>query len=175
MAPVAELQLTATSYIVLGLIAEAGEATPYDLKAMVTGGLSELWPLQHAQVYAQSERLAEAGYLTEEREATGRRRRRYSVTPRGHEALEEWLATPTRRLTELRDHGLLRLFFGADPAVLATDQAEAHREKLAEYERQLEATHSTIPRGRRLAFEAGIAHERVWVDFWTRLMTESQP
>jgi hypothetical protein len=29
-----------------------------------------------------------------------------------------------------------------------------------------------LPAGRRLALEAGIEHERVWVEFWTRLIAE---
>ncbi|MEA2468285.1 MAG: hypothetical protein QOJ57_2411 [Thermoleophilaceae bacterium] len=169
---VAELQLTVTSYIVLGLVAEAGEVTPYGLKTMAAEGVSELWPIQHAQVYAQPERLASAGYLIEHREADGRRRRLYSLTERGREVLRDWLATPTNRLTELRDHGLVRLFFGAHPGVLAEDQAEAHRRKLEEYEHRLEEARPVLPAGRRLALEAGIEHERVWVEFWTRLIAE---
>src|SRR3954452_16914252 len=103
-APVAAVQLTATSYIVLALVAEAGEVTPYGLKSMIGEGLDELWPLQHAQVYAQPERLAQAGCLVERREEDGRRRRRYEITESGRAALSEWLATSTSRLTELRDH-----------------------------------------------------------------------
>ena len=48
--------------------------------------------------------------------------------------LREWRETPTALLSELRDQGLLKLFFGADPATLAPVQLEAHRRKLAEYE-----------------------------------------
>jgi PadR family transcriptional regulator, regulatory protein AphA len=172
--PVEEVQLTATSYIVLALVAEAGQVTPYGLKSMVADGLAELWPLQHAQVYAQPERLARAGCLVEHREQDGRRRRLYSLTDRGRALHDEWLATPTSRMTELRDHGLLRLYFGADPAVLGTDQAAAHEAKLLQYERQLDEARQFLSPGRRLTLEAGIEHERVWVDFWTRLSASGQ-
>ena len=76
-----DIRLTPTSYIVLGLLMEADEATPYDLKAMVAGGIGNLWSLQHTQLYAEPERLAGSGYLTETREDGGRRRKLYSITP----------------------------------------------------------------------------------------------
>ena len=42
--------------------------------------------------------------------------------------------TPTDELYELRDPGLLKLGFGADPKKLAAAQLEAHKKKLAELE-----------------------------------------
>ena len=70
-----DIRLTPTSYIVLGLLNEADDVTPYDLKAMVAVGVGNLWSLQHTQLYAEPERLAAAGYLTETREEGGRRRK----------------------------------------------------------------------------------------------------
>ena len=52
-----EIRLTPTSYIVLGLLEAAGEATPYDLKQMVAVSLGNFWTLQHAQLYTEPERL----------------------------------------------------------------------------------------------------------------------
>ena len=165
----ADIRLTPASYIVLGLVERAGEATPYDLKAMVAAGVGNLWSLQHAQVYSEPERLAEAGYLTEQREHGGRRRKRYSITDRGREALREWTDSPTREFTELRDPGLLKLFFGGDPGQLAAAQLEVHEAKLAEYERIRAADDGKGPAGPRLSLEAGIGHEREWIRFWRRL------
>jgi DNA-binding PadR family transcriptional regulator len=129
------LRLTPTSYIVLGLLAEVASATPYELKAMVAAGIGNLWSLQHTQLYAEPERLTNAGYLTETREEGGRRRKSYSITPRGREALSAWLtARPTDELPELRDVNLLKVFFGADPRPIAARQAAAHQAKLREYE-----------------------------------------
>lgn len=164
-----ELHLTPASYIVLGLLSLAGEATPYDLKQMVAVGVGNLWSLQHAQLYTEPERLAAAGHLTEDREAGGRRRKRYSLTNRGRRALEDWLATPTHDLTELRDPGLLKLFFGADPAALGAAQLEVHERKLAEYEQTYAARTADSPAGPWLALEAGIGHEREWIRFWRAL------
>ncbi len=35
--------LTPTSYVVLGLVAVCGEATPYDLKALAAGTVGNFW------------------------------------------------------------------------------------------------------------------------------------
>jgi DNA-binding PadR family transcriptional regulator len=165
-----DLRLTPTSYIVLGLLDARGEATPYELKGMVAAGVGNFWSLQHAQLYTETARLADAGYLDYEREEGGRRRKLYRVTDRGRAALAEFLATPTRELTELRDLALLKLFFGADPGVLAAEQLEVHEAKLAEYRRlrsQLGAARAG--EGARLTLDSGIGHEREWVRFWSKL------
>src|SRR3954468_20190910 len=120
-------RLTPASYIVLGFVEAAGESTPYELKGMVARSLGNFWSIQHAQLYTEPERLAAAGLLTEKREEGGRRRKRYALTPAGRAALRAWLAAPTDAMTELRDPGLLQLFFGADPARLAAAQLETHR------------------------------------------------
>src|SRR5437588_5948306 len=106
--------LPEVSYLVLGLIDRAGEATPYQLKLMAAS-VSGLWTLRHDQVYREPERLAKQGLLEEEREQSGRRRRRFRLTREGKRALKQWLETPTSEFTELRDAGLLQLFLGADP------------------------------------------------------------
>ena len=161
-----DLRLTPTSYIVLGLLDVAGEATPYDLKQAVAASVGNFWTLQHSQLYAEPERLARAGLLDEEREETGRRRRRYRLTGEGRRALRAWREDVRPEPTELRDPGLLKLFLGADPAALAAGQVEAHRAKLADYEAQRAACPPEVPEGIVLSLDAGIAHEREWVRFW---------
>jgi len=165
----ATTRLTPTSYIVLGLLDAYGEATPYELKQMVAAGVGNFWSLQHAQLYTEPQRLTAAGYLTERREESGRRRRRYSVTPSGRAALRAWAAEPTDEFTELRDPGLLRLFFGADPGPLAAVQLAVHKRRLAEYEALRDQAGDDAPAGPRLTLDAGIAHEREWARFWSKL------
>lgn len=164
-----EIRLTPTSHIVLGLLSLAGQASPYELKRMVSVGVGNFWSLQHAQLYTEPQRLAAAGYLTEDQESGGRRRKRYALTARGKGALEGWLAAPTTGFTELRDLGLLKLFFGADPAVVAKAQLQVHQDKLAEYSELHRTQGGSMPQGPRLALEAGIGHEREWVGFWRKL------
>ncbi len=167
-----EIRLTPTSLIVLGLLELAGEATPYALKGMVAASVGNFWSLQHAQLYSEPERLARAGYLDEERERGGRRRRTYRLTPEGRRALERWRSEPTPGMTELRDPGLLQLFFGADRQRLARAQIEIHQRKLDEYLARKRTDPGGEPRGPWLALEAGIGHAREWVRFWRRIAEE---
>lgn len=160
-----EIKLTPTSYVVLGLLSWLGEATPYDLKTAVANGLDTFWLLQHAQLYSEPERLAKAGYLTEQQEQGGRRRKLYKLTPKGQEALKEWVSTPTADPTRLRDPGLLRLFFGADPKALGEVQLKTHQRVLEEYE----AMAPLAMEGPNLVLEAGIGHAREYVRFWKKL------
>jgi PadR family transcriptional regulator, regulatory protein AphA len=163
-------RLTSISYIVLGFVQWSGEATPYRLKQLVAQSVGHFWTLQHAQLYTEPERLAEAGYLTEERERGGRRRKLYRITDEGRRALADWRAEPTDAISELRAPALLKLFFGADPASLAPVQVEAHRRKLAEYEAIKESMPDSVPEGPRLALEAGIASERQQIEWWEGLV-----
>ncbi len=125
--------------------------------------------MPHSQLYAEPARLAVAGLLRERREPKGRRRKLYTLTEPGRQALEDWRAGPAEGLPELRDPGLLRLFFGADVRALAPVRRHAHLAKLEEYEARRALDPGTEPRGPWLALEAGIAHEREWVRFWSRL------
>ena len=169
-----EIRLTPTSYIVLGLLDGAEEATPYDLKRMVAVSLGNFWSLQHAQLYTEPERLAGAGYLDERREEGGRRRKHYAITAKGREALRAWRSEPTAELTELRDLALLKVFFGADPREMAAVQLPAHEAKLAEYEELREKATEGIPEGPRISLRAGIEAERIWVGFWSRLRDQGE-
>jgi PadR family transcriptional regulator, regulatory protein AphA len=170
-----EIRLTPTSHIVLGLLNEAGEATPYDLKQMVATTLGDFWSLPHAQLYAEPERLAEAGLLSERRERSGRRRKYYKLTDAGKRALESWLAEPTEEQTELRDPGLLKIFFGADPSAMAAVQLPVRRRKLEGYEELLGQIEGHVPEGMVLALRVGIAHEREWVRFWSAIQNGETP
>ena len=165
-----EVRLNPVSYVVLGFVEWVGEVTPYRLKQLVASSVGNFWSLQHAQLYTEPERLAAAGYLTEEREQSGRRRKLYRITANGRQALADWRAEPTDAVPELRSPALLKLFFGADPAALAPLQVEAHRRKLAEYEAIRDSMPESVPEGPRLALDAGIASTRQQIQWWQRLV-----
>jgi DNA-binding PadR family transcriptional regulator len=100
----------------------------------------EFASVPRAQFYVEPERLKGLGLLTEQREPEGCRRRRYSVTSAGEVALREWLISDARAPVQLRDAGLLKLFFAqemphADVSALARAQEATDRARLAEYER----------------------------------------
>lgn len=172
------LRLTNTSFVVLGLLDLAeDEATPYDLKRFAQLGVFDFWSIPHTQLYTECKRLAAGGLLSERREEGGRRRRFYKLTAAGREALERWRDEPTEAFFELRDPGIVKLFFGGDPVLLAEAQVRAHKAKLA----QLEAVHAQVDphsplipqkiRGMILAAELGMEAERVMIRFWSRLLS----
>src|SRR5437588_8383332 len=103
----------------LGLVEICEPVTPYTLKQVAEVSVLHFWSLAHSQIYAECSRLAESGHLSEKREREGRRRRLYRLTDRGRRALDAWRGDPRGELLELRDLGLLKLFFGADPGPLA--------------------------------------------------------
>jgi len=169
--------LTSTSYLVLGAVAWRGPSTPYELKQIVAQTVGNFWSFPHSQLYSEPERLAERGLLSEEREEGGRRRRVFSITEAGLEALRGWLATPETEPTEIRDTALLKLFFGGlgDPegvAALARSQHEAHERKLELYEK-LEATAARGRDEHSLAtLKFGLAYERAAVAFWKSIVED---
>jgi DNA-binding PadR family transcriptional regulator len=169
-------QLTPISYVVLGLVAD-GATTSYDMKQKASRSVGYFWNFPHSQLYAEPAHLVELGLLEEEREASGRRRRVFSLTASGREALDGWLRQPTSDQPQIRDTGLLKLFFGAnlsaaEVAELARAQEEAHRARLAVYESiagdAVEPRHAAVVR-------AGLLHERTFVDFWREIAESPTP
>ena len=162
------IRLGGTSYAVLTLLELLGPSTPYDLKQALEASIANFWPVPHTTFYAEPARLARAGFLSERQEKGGRRRKLYEVTESGRNALDDWLANPSDEFTELRDLGLLQLFFGADPRKVAEVQLRIHGEALARYEALRAGAHGWLE-GPRLVLESGIGHEQEWLRFWERV------
>jgi DNA-binding PadR family transcriptional regulator len=166
---VSSVRLSTTSYAVLGLLELCQPATPYQLKQSAQVSIFHFWTIPHTQLYTECSRLADAGLLSEEREQGGRRRRVYRLTEAGRDVLAQWRSTAETDLYELRDPGLLKLFCGADPVALAARQLRAHQQRLSLYE-ELSAPGEEMTKGMRLALEAGLAHEREYVRFWSEVL-----
>ena len=158
--------------MVLGFLRAAGPSTPYDLKQMHAVSVGHFWSIPHSQLYAEPERLAKAGLVSEQREDGGRRRRRFTITPKGEAALDAWLADAQAPTPELRDVALIKVFFGADPQAIAAQQIAHHEELLATYVRLHGdlAEAQDAPRGPISTLEAGIRHERAMVAYWRELL-----
>jgi PadR family transcriptional regulator AphA len=174
-------RLTPTSYLVLGLLAREGPSTPYDLERHVRATLGNFWSFPHTLLYSEPPRLAALDLVTEVRETEGRRRRVFAITAAGESALGAWLDRPSGASTELRDLGLLQLFF-ADLAPaesrlrLAEQQLAIHRAKLAAYqqderiERGLDGPRKgqrTVEHWRGETLRMGLLYEAAAVEFWT--------
>jgi PadR family transcriptional regulator AphA len=104
-------QLTPTARVILGMI-RLGRRTGYEIKQLVDVSTRFFWAASYGQIYPELARLEEGGLVEGEPDPTsGRRRREYRLTPKGEKALDDWLASSDDLIYELRDEGLLKLFF----------------------------------------------------------------
>ncbi len=172
--------LTPTSYLVLGLLAREGPSTPYELKGHVAATIGHFWSFPHALLYKEPPRLADLGLLTEERELDGRRRRLFTITDDGQNALRGWLEQPAQQPTELRDLAVLQLFFAdlgptTTRLAIAREQVSLHRAQLAGYEAGQRRDHATdagtsssrtIEHWRGVTLRIGLLYERAAIEFW---------
>ena len=163
-----EAHLGPSAYIVLGLLGQYGPGTSYDLKNWADASVGNFWTFPRSQLYAEPQRLAQLGLLEERQEEGGRRKRTYQVTDAGRAALQAWLAEPAG-FPELRDLGLLKLFFAEQGSAervrqLAAEQLGLHRARLKEYERQADCWPTTLPTEQPLRM--GLLYERASLAFW---------
>ncbi len=157
-----KFRLTGTSYAVLILLELLDEATPYDLKQALERSIENFWPVPHTSFYAEPVRLTSAGLLSERRETHGRRRKLYSLTDDGRQALHEWRDSPELAPPQLRDEGVLKLFAGADPVAYSKARREFYAAKLAELEGYLAACPDEERyRGVRASLVAGVTYNRL--------------
>ncbi len=126
------IRLTTTSYALLALLDQLGEATSYDIKQALDKSIENFWPVPHTTAYEEPARLAEGGYLSVKQEPRGRRRKSYTLTSTGREALRAWAAEPSASPPQMRDEVMLKVFAGADPNLLVEARADWHQAKLEE-------------------------------------------
>ncbi|MEV4600262.1 PadR family transcriptional regulator [Amycolatopsis sp. NPDC049253] len=162
-------ELSATAYVVLGMVAQLGVTTPYAVKQALRRSIGQYWPIPHAQLYAISGRLQDQGLLHGDQEPSGRRRKTYCVTEAGHRALRQWLSRPDAEPAEIRGVAWLKLAFSdlGDPeslSQLATEQAEQHRTRIARHGTAAASDHAA-----QLALEL----DRAAMRFWTALAARS--
>jgi DNA-binding PadR family transcriptional regulator len=162
----ADARLTTASYLVLGIIDKLGEASAYDVKVEAARTVAPFWSVPHAQVYAQCDRLLDAGLLSQVRQESGRNRRVLMLTDQGRAALRGWLEDPAFVPVEARERGILKLWFGGRPELLGPVQLDEHHRTLGDYEELAESVGELLTRGQRDALEFGIRYERMMIDFW---------
>ena len=120
-------ELSKPAYVVLGMIA-TGRRSGYAMSRTAKEATRHFWAMSDGQIYPQLKSLAESGYIEGERETQGGRERVvYSLTAKGRAALDEWLNSGERAHYELRDEGLLRLFFAEE---LSVDQLRGQIETM---------------------------------------------
>ena len=166
------MTLTGVAPVILGFL-EKRPRSGYEIKAAVDRSTRFFWAASYGQIYPELQRLEEAGLVIgHDAPAGGRRRRIYSLTDAGNAALHDWLRSAGVS-AELRDLGLLKLFFSdavgdAGPLeVVRALRADRNRvlDELRDVERQLPA-HARGGSG-ELVLEFGLGlHE--WQIEWCR-------
>jgi len=135
------MELSPTAYVILGMLSWSPKSG-YDIKGLVDHTTRFFWAASYGQIYPELRRLAEAGLIeAKDTDTGGRRRTVYGLTPGGRAQLREWLAGDPE-VFELRDEGLLRLFFaGAAPATAPStlDAKRRHHETVIAQLREIEA------------------------------------
>jgi PadR family transcriptional regulator, regulatory protein AphA len=129
------MELNPTSYVVLGMLRHEPRSG-YEIKGMVDGSTRFFWAASYGQIYPELRRLAEAGLVDGEAQATGGRKRTvYRLTAAGRKELRRWLSEPAATF-ELRDESLLKLFFAIDAAPgraaeILDEKRRLHEQKIA--------------------------------------------
>jgi DNA-binding PadR family transcriptional regulator len=107
----ASSQLPVPAYVVLGMVS-LGARSGYEIKQGVERSIRFFWTISQAQIYPSLERLEREGLISGREIPTGRRRRRvFEITDAGRAELRAWLAETEPIPFELRDVGMLKLFF----------------------------------------------------------------
>jgi DNA-binding PadR family transcriptional regulator len=102
--------LTPTARVILGML-KLGAPTGYEIKKAIDGSTRFFWTASFGQIYPELKRLQRDGLVRSKEEPRGKVKRTfYELTPKGEEVLREWL-TGDDSIYEIRDEGLLRLFF----------------------------------------------------------------
>ncbi len=103
--------LSPTARVILGLLAWQPR-TGYEIKQATDRSTRFFWGASYGQIYPELRRLEQAGLVGSREEPRGRVPRRiYSLTKAGRSALDAWLEEADESY-EVRDEGLLKLFFG---------------------------------------------------------------
>ncbi len=164
------IRLTTTSYALLALLDQLGEASSYDIKLALDKSIENFWPVPHTTAYEEPARLAEGGFLSVKQELGGRRRKSYTLTEKGREALASWAAEPSAAPPQLRDEVMLKVFAGADPGMLVEVRTDWHRAKLEELRVYLqEVQRAEGWEGSERTLIAGIAYHEKMVELLDNL------
>jgi PadR family transcriptional regulator, regulatory protein AphA len=175
------MELSSTAYVILGMV-HREPRSGYEIKAAVDNTTRFFWAASYGQIYPELARLEETGLVSGERDAEGgRRRKAYTLTPAGEQALDEWLTSTAPLHFELRHEGVLKLFFSdaldAEDRVAQWRRIREQHERLGEQLRSLSSGPADAARdeGKRMPREVldfGIAYQDFIVDYCKRMEAE---
>jgi DNA-binding PadR family transcriptional regulator len=140
------MELSATAKVILGMLA-ARPRSGYEIKQLVDTSARFFWAASYGQIYPELKRLEDAGLITGADASQGARQRTvYKLTAKGRGAAREWIAREPE-IFELRDEGLLKLFFAgsiepARTAEVARERADEAAATAAELRRLEDEIHA---------------------------------
>jgi DNA-binding PadR family transcriptional regulator len=162
------VDLSPTGRVILGLI-PFGKRTGYDIKTFVDKTTRYFWAASYGQIYPELKRLEDQGLVRGRPEPSGGRARTvYELTDAGTAALEQWLASDQEQLYELRDEGMLKLFFSDSLPERRIDILRAIRtreERALAHLRAIEPHAKEGPAGSYLTLQLGIGLSE-WTIKW---------
>jgi DNA-binding PadR family transcriptional regulator len=166
---VTEAALTPTGRVILGMIA-LGKRTGYDIKQLVDRSVRYFWAASYGQIYPELRRLEEQGLITGHSEPSGGRARTvYQLTPKGERALQDWLAGQSSVEWEVRDEGMLKLFFSdftdAEHRLENVRSMRAAQERKLEQLKELRSSEAPKRTGPALTLELGLGLSQ-WLIDW---------
>lgn len=176
-------ELGAPAYVVLGMV-HLGARSGYEIKQAVENSIRFFWTISQAQIYPGLQLLEAAGLITGRADPQGRRPRRvFETTRAGEAALRDWLTRDEPMPFELRDTGMLKVFF-AD--ALDREQAltlvRAIRKRSADRVRTLRAIEPAARAAEAdgnlypgLTLRLGIAYHQAIIDVCTVFERQSAP
>src|SRR6516162_1048095 len=104
-------ELGVPACVVLGMV-HLGARSGYEIKQRVENSTRFFWTISQAQIYPSLQLLEDAGLIVGRADPQGRRPRRvFETTEAGEAALRDWLTRDEPIPFELRDTGLLKVFF----------------------------------------------------------------
>ena len=130
------MNLSATAKVILGMLA-ARPRSGYEIKQLVDKSARFFWAASYGQIYPELKKLEDAGLIAGTDAPQGARQRTvFKLTANGRRAAKEWIESEPQTF-ELRDEGMLKLFFAhsIEPkraAEIARERAAMAREKAAE-------------------------------------------
>jgi len=137
------MELSNTAHVILGMLSWR-PMSGYEIKSLVDKSTRFFWAASYGQIYPELRTLAAAGMIEGKASPQGGRRRNvYRLTSAGRKELEAWLGVEAEAF-ELRDEGLLKLFFadaaGGEAAIRALDAKRREHERVLAHLQEIEAT-----------------------------------
>jgi DNA-binding PadR family transcriptional regulator len=162
------VELTPTGRVILGMLA-FGMTTGYEIKQFVDRSTRFFWAASYGQIYPELRRLEEQGLVRGRPEPSGGRARTvFELTDSGRTALEQWLSSEDEQVYELRDEGMLKLFFSDSLPERRIANIRAMRQRQERKLAQLRAVEPHAqkgPPGPALTLELGIGFTQWMIDW----------